>query len=77
MLGGDILHDIPKHVLITSAAVTKGGTMRTKHFAIVCNSSVPFKMGGVSSDSPIVTTKILAKTENLESLQEGNELQQR
>ena len=39
MLGGDILHDIPKHVLITSAAVTKGGTIRTRNFALVCNSS--------------------------------------
>jgi hypothetical protein len=46
MLGGDILQDVPKHVLITSAAVTKGGTIRTKHFALVCNSSVPLKMGG-------------------------------
>jgi hypothetical protein len=46
MLGGDILQDIPKHVLITSAAVTKGGTTRTKHFALVCNSSFPLKMGG-------------------------------
>jgi hypothetical protein len=46
MLGGDILQDVPKHVLITSAAVTKGGTSRTKHFALVCNSSVPLKMGG-------------------------------
>ena len=45
MLGGDILQDIPKHVLITSAAVTKGGTTRTKHFALVCNSSVPLKIG--------------------------------
>ena len=46
VLGGDILQDIPKHVLITSAAVTKGGTTRTKHFALVCNSSVPLKIGG-------------------------------
>ena len=46
MLGGDILHDIPKHVLITSAAVTKGGTIRTRHFALVCNSSGPLKIGG-------------------------------
>jgi hypothetical protein len=46
MLGGDILQDIPKHVLITSAAVTKGGTTRTKHFALVCNSSAPLKIGG-------------------------------
>ena len=46
MLGGDILQDIPKHVLITSAALTKGGTTRTKHFALVCNSTVPLKMGG-------------------------------
>ena len=46
MLGGDILQDIPKHVLITSAAVTKGGTTRTKHFALVCSSPVPLKIGG-------------------------------
>ena len=46
MLGGDILQDIPKHVLITSAAVTKGGTTRTKYFALVCNSGVPLKIGG-------------------------------
>jgi hypothetical protein len=46
MLGGDILQDVPKHVLITSAAVTKRGIARTKHFALVCNSSVPLKMGG-------------------------------
>ena len=46
MLGGDILQDIPKHVLITCAAVTKGGTTRTKHFALVCKSSFPLKMGG-------------------------------
>ena len=46
MLGGGLIQDIPKHVLITSAAVTKGGTTRTKHFALVCNSSVPLKIGG-------------------------------
>ena len=46
ILGGAILHDIPKHVLITSAAVTKRGTIRTRHFAIVCNSNVPLKIGG-------------------------------
>ena len=46
ILGGDILQDIPKHVLITSAALTKSGTIRMKHFALVCNSSVPLKMGG-------------------------------
>ena len=46
MLGGDILQDIPKHVLITSAAVTKRGTARTKHFALLCNSNVPLKIGG-------------------------------
>ena len=46
MLGGDIIQDIPKHVLITSAAVTKRGTIRTKHFALVCYSSVPLKIGG-------------------------------
>ena len=46
MLGDDIFQDIPKHLLVTSAAVTKGGTTRTKHFALVCNSSVPLKMGG-------------------------------
>jgi hypothetical protein len=46
VLGSDTLHDLPKHVLITSAAVSKSGAMRTKHFALVCNSSVPLKMGG-------------------------------
>ena len=46
MLGGDLLHDIPKHVLITSAAVTKSGTVRTTHFALICNSSIPIKIGG-------------------------------
>ena len=46
MLGGDILQDIPKHVLITATATTKRGTARTKHFALVCNSSVPIKVGG-------------------------------
>jgi hypothetical protein len=46
MLGGDILQDVPKHVLITSTAVTKRGTARTKHFALVCNSGVPLKIGG-------------------------------
>ena len=46
MLGGDILQDIPKYVLITSTAVTKRGTARTKHFALVCNSGIPLKMGG-------------------------------
>ena len=46
MLGGDIIQDIPKHVLITSPAMTKRGTIRTKHFALVCNSSVPLKIGG-------------------------------
>jgi hypothetical protein len=46
MLGDDILQDIPKHVLITSAAVTKGGTTPTKHFALVCHSSVALKIGG-------------------------------
>jgi hypothetical protein len=46
MLGGDILQDIPKHVLITSAAMTKGGTTPTKHFALVCHSSAALKIGG-------------------------------
>jgi hypothetical protein len=45
MLGGDILQDIPKHVLVTSAAVTKSRKMRTKHCALICSSSVPIKMG--------------------------------
>ena len=77
MLGGDIIQDIPKHVLITSPAVTKGGTTRTKHFALVCNSSVPLKIRRArSSDSPTVITKPSAKTASLESLQEANELPQ-
>ncbi len=46
ILGNGALHDIPKHVLITSAAVTKSGANRTTHFALICNSSVPIKMGG-------------------------------
>jgi hypothetical protein len=46
MLGSDILQDIPEHVLITAAATTKRGTARTKHFGLVCNSSVPLKIGG-------------------------------
>ena len=33
VLGDSILHDIPKHVLITSAAVTKSGRIRRTHFA--------------------------------------------
>jgi hypothetical protein len=45
MLGSGVLHDIPKHVLIASAAVTKSGKMRTTHFALICSSSVPIKMG--------------------------------
>ena len=45
-LGGDILQDIPKHVFVTTAAMTKGGITRTKHFALVCNSGVPLKIGG-------------------------------
>ena len=43
MLGGDILQDIPKHVLITSAAVTKGGTTRTKHFALSLQLKCPIE----------------------------------
>jgi hypothetical protein len=46
VLGGKELHDIPKHVLITSAAVTKTGRIRRTHFALTCNSSGPIKMGG-------------------------------
>jgi hypothetical protein len=45
MFDSDVLHDIPKHVLITSAALTKSGTIRTTHFALICNSSGPIKMG--------------------------------
>jgi hypothetical protein len=45
-LGSSILHDIPKHVLITSAAVTKSRRIRTTHFALVCSSNVPIKIGG-------------------------------
>jgi hypothetical protein len=38
-------HDIPKHVLITSAAVAKNGSLPATHFALVCKSRVPIKMG--------------------------------
>jgi hypothetical protein len=46
VLGGSELHDIPKHVLITSAAMTKSGRIRSTHFALACNSSGPIEMGG-------------------------------
>lgn len=46
VLGGGELHDIPKHVLITSAAVTKSGRIRRTHFALACNSSGPIELGG-------------------------------
>ena len=46
MLGGGTLQDLPKHVLITSDALTRSGTVRKTHFALICNSSVPIKMGG-------------------------------
>jgi hypothetical protein len=46
VLGGSVLHDIPKHVLITSAAVTKSARIRRTHFALTCNSSIPIEMGG-------------------------------
>ena len=72
ILGNDLLHDIPKHVLITSAAVTKSGVVRTTHFALICNSSIQSRWAGTSSDLPTVITKISAKTEHLGSLQEGN-----
>jgi len=45
-LGSSVLRDIPKHVLITSAAMTKSDTIRSTHFALVCNSNVPIEMGG-------------------------------
>ena len=41
MLGGDILHDIPKHVLITSTALTKGGAIPAevlrRHLQLKCS----------------------------------------
>jgi hypothetical protein len=46
MPGSNPLHDIPKHVLITSAVATKSGGIRTTHFALICSSSFPIKMGG-------------------------------
>ena len=46
MLGGEILQDIPKHVFVTTAAMTKRGTIRTKDFALVCKSSAPLKIAG-------------------------------
>jgi len=61
MLGGDILQDIPKHVLITAAATTKRGTARTKHFALVCNSNVPLKIGGLAFRFSNPHYKILSK----------------
>jgi hypothetical protein len=46
VLGDSLLRDIPKHVLITSAAVTKSGRLRRTHFALICNSSVAIEIGG-------------------------------
>ena len=40
------LNDIPYHVLLTSAGRTKGGDIRQIHFALVCNSPQPLKVGG-------------------------------
>jgi hypothetical protein len=65
MLGGDILQDIPKRVLITSAAVTKGGATPTKHFALVCNSSVALLM---------VTRRIVATIGFLVTLGSGTSI---
>ena len=46
-LGGRILeHDIPPHVLLTSAAFSKGGTGRSLHYALVCHSIEPIRLGG-------------------------------
>ena len=45
VLGSSVSHDIPKHVLITSAVLAKNGSLRTTHFALVCKSRVPIKMG--------------------------------
>ena len=45
-LGGSLEHDIPPHVLLTSAAFTKGGAMRSLHYALVCHSTVPLNFGG-------------------------------
>ena len=44
-LADSVPHDLPKHVLITSAALTKSGTPRTTHFALICKSRLPIKMG--------------------------------
>lgn len=45
-LGSTLLHDVPPHVLISSAAMTKGGDSRTIHFALVCKSPNQLKIGG-------------------------------
>jgi hypothetical protein len=45
VLGSNVSHGIPKHVLITSAAFAKNGALRTAHFALICKSRVPIKMG--------------------------------
>ena len=76
MLDGGILQDIPKHVLITSAALTKRGTIRMRHFALVCNSGVPLKIGGRAFRFSNPHYKKLGKDGKLESLQEANDLPQ-
>ena len=45
VLGSSVSHDIPKHVLITSAALAKNGSPRLAHFALVCKSRFPIKTG--------------------------------
>jgi hypothetical protein len=45
-LGGSLEHHIPPHVLLTSAALTKGGKTRSFHYALVCHSTVPLQVGG-------------------------------
>jgi hypothetical protein len=44
--GSALQHDIPPHVLLTSAAFTNRGAMRSAHYALVCHSIVPLQVGG-------------------------------
>ena len=72
VLGSSVSHDIPEHVLITSAALAKNGSLATTHFALVCKSRVPIKMGEPDFRFSNAHYKNLETGENLGNLREGN-----
>jgi len=42
-LGGHQNIDIPKNILVTSSVSTKDGTLKSNHFALVCNAAAPIR----------------------------------